>query len=286
MLDSIAMTDRGAMGLGALTYLAAFLFGLGAILARRPYPRAVMFAFLTGGFLMQTLGLNLRGAAIGACPLGNPFEIAQFIGWSLVLFYFVIGPLFRLRLLGFFTAGLATAISGGAFLVPGWDHPYPPGIFGGDPWIEMHAALAVFSYGAFSILTVVSAMFLIQQHGLKQKHTRGIYQYLPSVRQLDAMAKRLLVTGVAVFTVALCFGAVFWLNAPERVPLFKLSATGLVWIGYMTVFGMRLRKKLVTRRHALACILLFAVALAALWPVETARSGARPAPTDQPDTLR
>lgn len=270
------------MGLGALIYLAAFVWGLGAILARKPYSRTVMFTLLGGGFLLQTLGLNLRGTGIGACPLGNPFEIAQFIAWSLVVFYFVIGPLFRLRLLGFFTAGLAAAIAGGSFLVPGWDRPYPPGIFGGDPWIEMHAALAVFSYGAFSILTVVSTMFLIQQYGLTHKHTRGIYLYLPSIRQLDAMARRLLITGVTVFTVALCFGAVFWLGNPERVPAFKLAATGLVWLGYLTVFGMRLRKKLVTRRHALACVFLFVLALAALWPVESARSGNRTTPAEQP----
>ena len=45
------------------------------------------------------------GAEIKACPLGNTFEISQFIAWSLVLLYFIIGPAFRLRLLGFFTAG-------------------------------------------------------------------------------------------------------------------------------------------------------------------------------------
>ena len=271
MLQEIAMTDRIAFGIGAAIYLAAFVFGGIMLLLKKPYPRAAMFALLTGGFLIQTLGLNLRGAEIKACPLGNIFEIAQFIAWSLVLLYFIVGPIFRLRLLGFFTAGLAVLLAGGSLLVPAWDKAYPPGIFGGNPWIELHAALAIFSYGVFAIVALVSAMFLIQQHGLKHKQFNGVYAYLPSVQQLDLMAKRLMITGVSVLTAALIFGAVFWINNPDVVPIFKLSATCFIWAGYLIVVVLRLQKKLVTRRHAIASIILFLFAIASLWPVDSAR---------------
>lgn len=265
------MTDRTALALGASIYGTTFVLGLITLLLRRPYSRTAMFALLTVGFLMQTLGLNLRGAEIRACPLGNTFEVAQFIAWSLVLLFFIIGPAFKLRLLGFFTAGLATVLAGGSFAVSGWDGPYPPGIFGGNPWIELHAALAIFSYGVFAILALVSAMFLIQRHGLKTKQFKGLYQYLPSVQQLDLVAKRLLITGVAVLSAALIFGAVFWINNHELVPVFKLTTTCIIWAGYLTVVVLRMRKRLVTRRHAIASILLFLMAMASLWPVQSAR---------------
>lgn len=271
MFQEIAMTDRHAFAVAAAIYGGAFLYGLIMLLLRRAYSRAVMFALLCGGFLIQTLALNLRGAEIKACPLGNPFEIAQFIAWSLVLLFFIIGPAFRLRLLGFFAAGLAALLGGGVFAVPSWDHSYPPGIFGGNPWIELHAALAIFGYGVFAILSLVSVMFLMQQHGLKKKQFKGIYQILPSVEQLDLMAKRLLVTGVIVLSASLIFGAVFWLDNFDLVPVFKLTATCLVWLGYLTVFVLRIQKKLVTRRHAIATIALFLLAMASLWPVESAR---------------
>ncbi|WP_308948710.1 cytochrome C assembly family protein [Thalassobacterium maritimum] len=265
------MTDRNAFAVAAAIYGGAFAFGLAALLMRRAYPRSVMFALLMGGFLIQTLGLNLRGAAIKGCPLGNTFEIAQFLAWSLVLLFFIIGPAFRLRLLGFFTAGLATLLAAGAFIVPSWDRAYPPGLFGGNPWIELHAALAIFSYGVFAILSLVSIMFLIQQHGLKKKQFKGLYQYLPSVQQLDLMAKRLLITGVIVLSASLIFGSIFWVNNHELVPVFKLTATCLIWLGYLTVFVLRIQKKLVTRRHAIATIILFVLAIASLWPVQSAR---------------
>ncbi|MEN8661455.1 MAG: cytochrome C assembly family protein [Lentimonas sp.] len=271
MLQEIAMTDRTAFGIGAAIYLMAFILGGIMLLFKKRYPRAAMFALLTGGFLMQTLGLNLRGAEIKACPLGNGFEIAQFIAWSLVLLYFIVGPIFRLRLLGFFAAGLTTLLAGGTWLVPAWDKPYPPGIFGGNPWIELHAALAIFSYGVFAIVALVSTMFLIQQHGLKKKQFSGVYAYLPSVQQLDLMAKRLMITGGTVLTAALIFGAVFWINNPDLVPLFKLGVTCFIWGGYLTVVILRIQKKLVTRRHAIAAIVLFLLAIASLWPVQSAR---------------
>ena len=283
MLNELAITAREALAIGASIYLCAFLFGIVMIVLRKPYPRAAMFALLTGGFLFQTLGLNLRGAEIKGCPLGNIFEISQFIVWSLVMLYFIIGPAFRLRLLGLFTAGLAGIWSSTTLLVPGWDAAYPAGIFGGNPWIELHAALAIFSYGIFAIVALVSAMFLIQQHGLKKKQFKGIYQYLPSVQQLDLMAKRLLISGVLVLSAALIFGAVFWVNHPERVPVFKLTATCLVWAGYLTVVILRIQKRLVTRRHALASIGLFLFAIASLWPVQSARDTAQP---DEPAALQ
>lgn len=271
MLQQIAMTDRHAFAAAAAIYGGAFIYGLVLLLLRRPYSRAIMFALLCGGFLIQTLGLNLRGAAIKACPLGNTFEVAQFIAWSLVLLFFIIGPAFRLRLLGFFTAGLTALMAGGSLIIPSWDSAYPPGIFVGNPWIELHAALAIFSYGVFAILSLVSAMFLIQQHGLKKKQFKGVYQILPSVQQLDLMAKRLLITGVIVLSASLIFGAVFWVNNFDLVPVFKLTATCLIWLGYLAVFVLRIQKKLVTRRHAIATIILFLLAILSLWPVQSAR---------------
>jgi ABC-type uncharacterized transport system permease subunit len=281
MLNEIAMTDRNAFAVAATIYAGAFLLGLMPLLMRRKYPRAIMFTLLVGGFLIQMLGLNLRGAAIKACPLGNSFEIAQFIAWSLMLLFFIIGPIFRLRLLSLFTAGLAAILTAGSFIVPSWDRAYPPGIFGGNPWIELHAALAIFSYGVFAILSLVSIMFLIQQHGLKKKQFKGVYQYLPSVQQLDLMAKRLLITGVIVLSASLLFGAVFWLHNHDLVTIFKLIATSLIWLGYLTVFTLRIQKKLVTRRHAIACIILFVLAIASLWPIQSTRNSV----PSEPSTL-
>lgn len=271
MFEEIATTARNAASIGAFIYLCAFLFGMITLMRQKPYSRSIMLALLLSGFVFQALGLNLRGIQVKGCPLGNLFEISQFISWSLVLLYFIVGTAFNLRSLGLFTAGLASCLSIASLLIPHWDEPYATENTQSGPWIELHASLAIFSYAIFAIVALVSFMFLIQQHGLKKKQFKGLYEYLPSVQTLDLVAKRLLITGVAVLSAALVFGFMFWINYPERVPLSKLLPTCLLWVGYLTVVILRIRKQLVTRRHAIASIALFIFAIISLWPVQSAR---------------
>jgi ABC-type transport system involved in cytochrome c biogenesis permease subunit len=116
-------------------------------------------------------------------------------------------------------------------------------------------------------------MYLIQERGLKRKRFTGLYAFLPSVQQLDRMGRRLLVAGLLFLSVSLGAGALISIREPDLVPTYKLVAAGTVWLGYLAVAILRQQKKLVSRRHAIAAILLFVAALATLWPVETARSG-------------
>ena len=242
MLSALAMTDRTAFAIGAVIYGAAFLFGLLMIRLRKSYSRAAMFALLTGGFLLQTLGMNLRGAEIKACPLGNTFEIAQFIAWSLVLSFYH-RPVFKLRLLGFLRRAsrrcYLEGLSGST-----WDSPTHR-YLRDNHWIELHAALAIFGYGVFAILALVSAMFLIQQHGLKTKQFGGS-TYSTSVQQL-IMAKRLLLRPHRPHR-SPCLRCCLWIEIRPR-PIFKLGTTCLIWLGYGIVVVLGPKEA----RHSAPC---------------------------------
>ena len=53
-----------------------------------------------------------------------------------------------------------------------WDYPYwliHPTILFSDPWIELHASIAIFSYGIFALLAIVSSMYLIQRKAILSK---------------------------------------------------------------------------------------------------------------------
>src|SRR3954463_5703522 len=62
------------------------------------------------GFILQCAFLYLRGQAHGRCPLTNLFEVFIFIGWCIVLLYFLVGAAYRLSLLGVFTAPLVALL--------------------------------------------------------------------------------------------------------------------------------------------------------------------------------
>jgi len=266
-------TDRALLWLGALLYLAGFLAGLLALARRSPAPalRAVLNSLLVAGWIAQMAGLYMRGLATGGCPLGNTFELVQFVAWSAMVLYFFVGTAFRVSLLGLFAAGYAAALALVSLLIPAWDAVHGQKIFGPNPWIELHAALAVFSYGVFGLLALTSVMTLLQNWSLKHKRLHGLFWFLPSVVQLDQINTRMLTLGVLLLTFSLGVGAVWWLRDTASVNLPKLVITVGVWAVYLSVLLLRWRARLVSVRFAWVCLVMFILALLSLGPVNASR---------------
>ncbi len=270
---SLLLTDRGLLWLGALLYLAGFLTGLVA-LTRRQSPaglRTILHTLLVGGWGFQMAGLYVRGLAVGGCPLGNTFEIVQFVAWSAMVVYFFVGTIFRSSLLGLFTAGYAATLALVSLLLPQWDLTRGLKLFGHNPWIELHAALAVFSYGVFGLLAMTALMHLLQNWSLKHKRLNGLFWFLPSVVQLDQINVRLLLLGVGLLTISLGVGASWWVRNLDSVDVPKLVVTVGVWAAYLLVGVLRWRARLVAGRFAWVCLLMFFVALLSLGPVNSSR---------------
>ncbi len=179
-MNFLNFDERTFIGLGILLYCGAFAYGLITLFRKRKHRKLLMLALVAGGFVLQTLGLYMRGMDLGRCPLGNPFEKVQFIVWSAILLYLVIGPAFRMSLLGFFSSGLAAVLGATSLFIKAWDLPYQRAAASTSGWVETHAALAVFSYGIFGILALTSLMYLLQNYGLKRKRFTGLFPILPS----------------------------------------------------------------------------------------------------------
>ena len=270
---SSLFTDRALLWLGALLYLAGFLIGLAALSRRQSSGglRTVLNTLLVGGWFFQMAGLYVRGLAVGGCPLGNKFEIIQFVAWSAMVLYFFVGAAFRLSLLGLFTAGYAATLALVSLLVPHWDLARGAKIFGNNPWIELHAALAVFSYGVFGLLALTSIMHLLQNWSLKHKRLNGLFWFLPSMVQLGQINYRMLALGVLLLTFSLGVGAAWWLRDTDSVGYPKLIVTLGVWLVYLVVLLLRWRTRLVSVRFAWVCVVMFSVALLSLGLVNSTR---------------
>jgi ABC-type uncharacterized transport system permease subunit len=249
----------------------AFTFGIISLARSRRYPRLVLVSIVAGGFLLQTFGLYERGLETRRCPISNTFEILQFITWSSILLYLLVGPAFRLSLLGMFTSGLAAVLGIASLLIPAWDPVRETTLFGDNPWIATHASLAIFSYGVFGLLALTAWMYLIQNYGLRKKRFRGLFSLLPSILELDQMNGRLLLTGVTVLSLALGIGGLNSLGDAEAVRSVKLITTTVLWAGYLVVMILHRSNRLIARRYAWTCIALFVIALLTLWPVDVSR---------------
>ena len=265
------LSDRTWLWAAAGFYFAGFALGTFALLRHGRPSGGAMYALIAVGYALQLAGLGVRGRAVGGCPLGNQFEIYQFTAWSAITLYLLVGVTFRNSLLGYFTTSLTAALTLVSLAIPGWDATQRVHIFGSNPWIELHAALAVFSYGVFALLALTSIMFLLRNHSLKSKHLGGWFSFLPSILDLDHIGVRLLVAGVAILAVSLGVGSVYWLRDTTSVNLTKLFLTAAVWVAYALALGLRLRGILLAKRFAWSCLALFAAALLSLEAVDRSR---------------
>lgn len=272
------LTDRFWLWGAGLLYLAGFALGTVALLRERRHSHAWMYFLLAAGFALQTAGLVLRGQAVRGCPITNTFELFQFTAWSATALYLVIGPTFRLSLLGYFNACLSATLSLVSLLVATWDAQHRPSATGSNGWIEFHAALALFSYGVFGLLALTSCMYLLQLFSLQRQRLHGFFSFLPSIVDLDDINYRLLAAGTVIMSAALSVGAAHWLTG-HSVPVTKIAITGSIWFCYGAALFLRWRGLLITRRLAWVCIALYLAALLSLGPINASRK-----PLPCPDT--
>jgi ABC-type uncharacterized transport system permease subunit len=262
-----AITAQAIGGTGALK--------LGADFLKRFAPNADVYIsdpswenhralFESAGFTVQTFGLYLRGLEVKGCPLGNTFELFLFIAWSAMALYLVIGTTCRFSLLGYFTCLLGAALTALSLAFPAWDATRRVGIFGGNAWIEFHAAIALLSYGVFALLSLTAAMYVLQVFSLKRHHLHGLFSFLPSIRELDHICLRLLAAGALLLTASLLVGAVHWSQDWASVNSTKLAVTVLIWAAYSAALGLRLRSQLVGQRLAWLLLALFGLLLISL----------------------
>lgn len=272
--------DRLLMISGAGVYTFAAALTLLSLARRHAPPHPVVFGLVLIGFGIQSTGLHLRGVSVGGCPIGNTFEVLQFVSWSVILVYIFTGTIYRVTILGAVSAILAALLGLVSAAVPAWDETRRIDVFGGNPWVETHAALALLSYGIFGLLAATSLLFLLQHLSLKKKLWPSHLRFLPSVVQLEAINLRLLAVGCAIFTVAMGIALIHWGLNPATVFPAKILSTWLLWALYVLVLVLRVRQKLYGRRLALVSLLLFLFALLTLWSIEAGRKG--PVPADSP----
>ena len=251
-------------------YVFATILGGVRLYQQKSDSRTFTYPAILLGFVVQSAGLYCRGMEIGACPLGNIFEVVQFALWSTIFLFLVIGPVFQVHLLGTTTAGLVAITGIISLLVPAWDTPHSEALFGGDPLIEFHAAVSIFSYGIFGLLSTVSILYLIQYNALERKWRSRLFNFLPSIVKLDDLARRLLSAGVLILTLAFISGILVWFDEAWNHMHWKLVTVFVLWLGYGAVWLMRLRQRFTPHRAAICFLSLYIFALFSLWPVNRA----------------
>lgn len=256
--------------LAACLYAAAFLATLPAIRRGREGLAALCSkataGLLAAGFAVQIAGFAARGMHLHQCPIASRGDLFGIVAWSAVAMYGISGASARTNLLGFFTSGLAALLAGMA-LAAGYAPEFPRV----DAPVLVHAWLSLFSYGAFALAALAGAMYLLQFRGLRRRRWAGIFSLLPSLAELEAILSRLQAAGFWVYSAAIGAGAAWMLSGDRNVGAVKLVLALLLWKGALAMYLLRKTGHLRGRRLAAAALALFALAIAALYPVGMGR---------------
>jgi HemX protein len=242
----------------AICFLSSFGYTLYALRTGKFMPGSINFVAILLGFVFQTAFLYLRGKAEGSCPLNSLFDVLIFQSWSLVLTYLIVGPAYRLSLLGAFSAPIALLLIVVALIAPiSREIVRRPGI---NPWVETHAALSIIAYGAFGLSSVAGIMYLLQERQLKSQKASSLLYNLPPINDLAAAIGRLMGFGLILLTIS--FAAGFISQMPVNTVKFWVSVA--IWVAYGAMVLMNRIHSLAPRRLAELSIVVFAVALITL----------------------
>jgi ABC-type uncharacterized transport system permease subunit len=242
----------------AATLLAAVGGALGMLSVRRGHRSRWTVLWMSAAFLCQIGFLAVRGELRAACPLADQGEVLAFLAWSMTLFYLLVGPAYRISLLGVFTAPVVVIFQALA-LVPGTLTAAPGKIANGNPWHETHSAMSVLAYGALALAAVAGVMFLVLDRQLKEQHLKsGLFRNLPPVRELLVSMERLLWLGGALLTIGIIAG---FLMPHSQAAWAHLIAAVVVWLGYLILLGIKQVRGLTGRRFSLLAVLLFILSL-------------------------
>jgi ABC-type uncharacterized transport system permease subunit len=249
--------DRLPLILSTACFLVGFAHTAFSLGAGRYRPSRLNFTVMSCGFVLQTLFLWQRGQVLGRCPITNLFEMLIFLSWSMVLLYLVIGPAYRLTLLGAFTAPFVFVFQ--AFAMLAVADVRAAAKTAPNPWLELHAALSIISYGAFALACVAGVMYLAQERQLKSHRLTSLFFELPPITLLAVAVKRLLLAGVTLLAVGMVAG--FMIGSPGG----KIGIGLAVWVLYALILSVAEARRLSPRRVAVLAVGAFALTLASLW---------------------
>jgi ABC-type uncharacterized transport system permease subunit len=261
ILELGLLVDRYLLIVSTFCFFAAIVRTILSLRARAFQPGRFSFLAIGLGFIFQTAFLSIRGHELHRCPLTNLFEVFIFLAWSIALIYMLVGPTYRLSLMGAFTAPLVFLLQAFALIAPiDVRHASKAPA---NSWLEFHASTSIIAYGAFGLACIAGVMYLVQERQLKTHHLHSIFYHLPPLTDLFAAITRLLWWGFVLYTLGVVSG--FFTGGP--LPRVQLVAAIGVWLLYAAILQGRHLRRLAPKRVAALCILGFTAALTLLWGI-------------------
>ncbi len=165
------------------------------------------------GWLLNTVGVVLRGVAAGRAPWGNMYEFVTSAIALVVLLYLLVVWRAGARWLGIGVAFVAALMMGLAVTVFYVDvAPLVPALH--SVWFIVHIIAAVISAAGFNVAGLASILFLVRDGAERRARRRGgefrgYVARIPSPRKLELFAHRVTAFAFPVWTFTIVAGSIW-----------------------------------------------------------------------------
>ena len=208
--------------------------------------------FLTGaGFICQTLSIGAHSISTNGTQLTGANQL-MLASWALVLLYFVMEHIIRIKVYGTFLIPVAVVFMAAAQIL-GQMQPSqltPVEQMQLASWrVAFHVALIVFANAGFAFGAVSSGIYLFQEGKLKSHKSNVVTRRLPSLATLQMISRRAISFSFPVYTVGLLLGILravelsvnqWWLDP-------RIIMAGLIWLVFGTYLVLVYRQNVTNR---------------------------------------
>ena len=254
-----------------LVFLILAIYSVGVLCAVVAFvtKRQAVYRAATGsmiaGFALHTVDLVGGVVRDGHLPLYGFSEVASFLAWALVLYFFIA----QTRYPGSALAGLlfptAFILKLVAAVAPVIDET--PDLLTSSPvFFSVHAGLVLLAYAAFVIMFMAGVMYIAQEREIKRKNFGAFFHRLPSLDTCDSISSRALAVGFILLTLGIATGmmwsrslaGVYWRGDPTEI------VAVCTWLVYLFLVHYRLTAGWRGRRAALVAIVGFGLVVFSL----------------------
>jgi ABC-type transport system involved in cytochrome c biogenesis permease subunit len=225
------------------------------------------------GFICQTLSIGAHSMATHGTQLTGTNQL-MLASWALVLLYFVMEHLIKIKVYGTFLIPVAVLFMAAAQIVGG----ITGGVANISPaeqaqlsgWrVAFHVALIVFANAGFAFGAVSAGLYLWQEGQLKKHKSNLMTRRMPSLATLQLIARRAVGFAFPVYTAGLLLGIIRAIELSEPQWWFdpRVMLAGVVWLTFATYLWIVYRHEVSTRTSswvaAVGFLLVVILAIAA-----------------------
>jgi len=230
----------------ALYMVATVLYAYHFVAKRPLFSWYASFA-VGAGFLAHTASIVLHGLATREVPITGAFNSLSLTAWALVLIYFVVEHLVKLKLYGTVLVPVALiSMAAGQISLRATGVELPAEALAQlDSWrVTMHVVLIMVANAGFAVGAAASAVYLIQGVQLKRHKSSALMKRLPSLTQTQQLARRAIMLALPVYTAGILLGIIraiefrldYWWFDP------RVMMSGVVWAIFASYLLLHYRR--------------------------------------------